>query len=139
MDEKLRELLALAFRTDPALEANTAIDAARAAESIDGEPARSYELAVPEGATFDWLLGSALPKLVYHLESVRARPPAFNGMVLSLFAGENLLFVHAEDFLPAAARLAGTTIEDLYARFGTGERRTSVSPSAPLKSLPAKP
>jgi hypothetical protein len=35
------------------------------------------------------------------------------------------------EVLPAAVRLAGTTVDDLYARFGTGEQRTGVSTTPP--------
>ncbi len=138
LDEKLRELVTLAFQTSPASQANAAITAAREAEAQGGEPVRSYELVVPADASSAWLLGTAVPKLVYHLESLRARPPAFEGLILSLFVGENIHFVRAADFLPAAARLTGLTLDELYARFGTGELRTAVRADGQLLALPSK-
>lgn len=170
-DGPLAELFALAWRTAPALEANTAIEAARRASAAgaileaaaargDGpalddpaavdawleergdavEPARSYELVVPAAAGWDWFAQDALPKLVYHLESIGAHLPGCAGVVVSLFAGDRLCFVGARELVAYAARRLGVSPEELARRHGTGEVRTALRdgpPGAPL-ALPAK-
>ena len=137
MDQRIRALLDLAFRIEPGLNANEAIAAVRAAGGLDGGPVRSYELILPADAAPDWLGQTALPRLVYHLESVRARAPGYDGAVIAAFAGDRLFFVRAAEFLPAAAALLGTTVADLYQRHGTGEARTAVRASdQPPLALP---
>ena len=137
MDQRIQALLDLAFRTEPGPNANAAIAETRAGSGPDGQPARVYELLVPADAGLDWLSGAALPRLVYHLESLRARAPSFGGSVVAAFAGDRLFFVRAADFLPAAAGLLGTAVADLYARHGTREERTAVKAGdQPLLSLP---
>jgi hypothetical protein len=140
VDDRLKQLLDLAFRVELAAQANTAIAEVREAEGSGAEPARSYELILGADATFDAFAQAALPRLVYHFESVRARPPSFGNTVISVFAGDRLLFIRAAEFLPAVARLLATTVDDLYARYGTGEQRTAVrdQPGPPL-ALPSKP
>ena len=137
MDDKLTELLALAFRTAPAAEANAAISEERAA-ATEGGAARSYELVLPPEAGWDWFLAGPLAKLVYHLESTRARPPSYGGLVVSVFAGDRLSFVRAGEFMAGAARLAGLSEDDLFARHGTGESRTAARDSQSLLPLPGK-
>jgi hypothetical protein len=134
---RVPELPELAFRTADAKDANAAIAEVREAEG-HGQPVRSYELIWPDDANEEWLLKSALPRLVYHLESLRARPPSFAGVVLSIFTGARLHFVRAADFLPAAGRLVSLTVEQMYAQFGTGEQRTPVDNAAPLLLPPGK-
>lgn len=139
MDDRLQKLLDLAFRIEPAAGANGAIDEVRRAEADGGQPVRSYELVLAPDATFDAFAEKVLPRLVYHLESLKARAPAFNGAVVSVFVGDRLLFVRAADFLPAAAGLLGTTVDELYRRHGTGELRTAAStPSGSPLALPQK-
>ena len=139
MDDRLRDVLSLAFRTVPAREANTAIAQARADAAEDGAaPARpmrddaggaplgrSYELVLGDDATFARFVAEALPRLVYHLESVGAHPPGCKGVVLAVFDDERLHFLRASDALPKIAALLGTTVEELFRRHGTGESRTA--------------
>ena len=132
MDEKLAALAAIGFRSVPASEANAAIAEMREACAAEGAPARSYELVVPAQADWAWLLSGPLGKLVYHLESTQARPPACGGVVVSLFAGDRLHFVRAGEFVAGAARLAGLSVDELFARHGTGELRTAArDPQSP--------
>jgi hypothetical protein len=139
LDDRLQKLLDLAFRIEPAAGANVAIDDVRHSEAQGGQPVRSYELVLAPDATFVAFAEKVLPRLVYHLESLKARPPAFNGTVVSIFVGERLLFVRAADFLPAAAGLLATTVDELYRRHGTGELRTAVpAPRGPPLALPPK-
>ena len=138
MDDKLASLLALAFRTVPAAEANAAIAEVREAAAAEGAHARSYELVLPAGADWAWLLSGPLGKLAYHLESTQARPPACGGLVLSLFAGDRLHFVRAGEFVAGAARLAGLSVDELFAHHGTGELRTSARDPQSVPLLPGK-
>jgi len=140
VDLRIRELLDLAFRTEPGASANEVIAEVRAGSGQDGGPVRAYELMLPPEADLDWLAQTALPRLVYHLESVRARSPSFDGTVVAAFAGDRLFFVRAADFLPAAATLLGTSVADLYAQHGTREARTAVTAgSQPPLALPPPP
>jgi len=138
VDARLAELLALAFRTVRGAEANEAIAAVRAEEGAAGQLARSVEVVLLPDATWSWFAHNVLPRLVYHLESVKARPPDYGRLVFSVFAGEKLRFVRAADFVPGAARLSGVTVGDLYDRHGTGELRTAVQDREHPLLLPAK-
>ena len=139
MDRRFAELLALAFRVEPAASANAVIAEMRDAD-VEGEPVRTYELVLPADPTLEWLQAGPLERLVYHLESVRARPPGFGGIVVAAFSGDRLLLLRAADFLPAVARLLGLTVDQLFARHGTRELRTAVREGPPaVLSLPGKP
>ena len=118
VDERISQLLDLGYRTVPAAEANEAIAQARheAAESgaaharplrsDDAPPAlsRSYELILDPDSDWEDFAENALPRLVYHLESVGAR---------------------AGDVVRRAAELTGISDEELFRRHGTGESRTA--------------
>ncbi|HWE24904.1 MAG TPA: STAUR_1299 family protein [Myxococcales bacterium] len=139
MDDRISSLLDLAYRTVAAADANTAIAQARqeAAESgaAHSRPlrndeaavalSRSYELVVDPEADWDGFAENVLPRLVYHLESVGARPPLYKGIVIAAFAGDRLHFLRAADVLTRAAELMGITVDELFRRHGTGESRTA--------------
>ena len=98
-----------------------------------------YEQAVPVFLDSDpdepWerFAREALPRLVYHLESVGAHPPSCKGMVVAAFVGDRLHFLRAGEVLRRAAELMGVAVEELVRRHGTGESRTAVSsPPLPL-------
>jgi hypothetical protein len=147
MDDRLARLLELAYRTAPAAEANRAISEAReeaaAAGAAASRPqralegalplARSYEMVIDPEASWDRFAAEALPRLVYHLESVGARPPSCKGMVVAAFVGDRLHLLRAGELLGRAAELTGVPVEELFRRHGTGEARTAVSsPPLPL-------
>ena len=95
--------------------------------------ARSYELVIDPGASWERFVAEALPRLVYHLESVGAHPPSCKGMVVAAFVGDRLHFLRAGEMLGRAAELTGVPVEELFRRHGTGESRTAVSsPTLPL-------
>jgi hypothetical protein len=139
VDDRLRELLSVAFRTVPAREANSAISRARAEAAEAGAAharplrddeeaaplSRSYEIVLADDATFARFAGETLPRLVYHLDSVGARPPACKGVLLAIFEGDRLHLLRAGDALAAAAKIAGTSLDELFRRHGTGESRTA--------------
>jgi hypothetical protein len=139
VDDRLRELLSVAFRTVAARDANAAIAQAREEAAKAGAAharplrddegavplARSYEIVLPDGATFARFAAETLPRLVYHLDSVGARPPVCKGMVLAVFEGDRLHFLRAAEALASAARLADTSVDELFRRHGTGESRTA--------------
>ncbi len=139
MEERLRELLEPAFRESPAREANQAIAHARR-EKAGGDPDdedapafRSYEMVL---TTWEAFVRELLPKLVYHLESVRAHLPECKGVIISAFLGERLYFLEAAAFIARACRMLGVTPEQLVRRHGTGESRTAVRD--PLLLAPPK-
>jgi hypothetical protein len=146
MDDALRTLIGLAWKTVPASEANDAIARARRAAAAgeaglaaapagaspvhddegDGALARSYELLLAPTATLTSFGQSQLPRLVYHLESIGAHLPHAGGVLLCVFEGENLHFLHTGEFITAAAQALGLTVEQLVEKHGTGESRTAV-------------
>jgi len=132
MDERLSQLLQLAFRTVPGAEANRAIAEVREELGRD-EPARSYELVFGTGLTFDKFAQELLPRLVYHLESIGAHLPACGEVVLAVFAEDRLHFIQARDLLKLAGTQAQLSPAELVRLYGTGESRTARK--APLKLL----
>lgn len=139
MDDKLDQLLRLSFRTVPAAQANEAIDLTRRREGqVDGGPARSYEVVLEPGADFASFAREQLPKLVYHLESIGAHLPEARGVLLAIFFGAELRFVHAGEAMARICQLLGQTPAQLVAQYGTGEVRTAVRSGPPL-ALPAPP
>lgn len=138
MDDKLRELLSAAFRTVRAQDANAEIAKARA-EAVEegatpsrklrndeGTPlSRSYEMVLDPTATFASFATEILPRLVYHLESIGARPPGFKGVLVAIFDGEDLHFVQAGELLGRAAALSSVPVDELFRRHGTGESHTA--------------
>jgi hypothetical protein len=150
MDDALRTLIGLAWKTVPAREANQAIARARraaaageeelsgetspgAAADDDGAPlARAYEVMLPPDATLTSFGQSQLPRLVYHLESLGAHLPHAGGVVLCIFEGESLHFLHTGEFVTAAGKALGMTPEQLVEKHGTGESRTAVRTGPPL-------
>jgi hypothetical protein len=139
MEERLRELLEPAFREVPAREANAAIARARR-EKAGGNPndedapaMRSYEVVL---TTWDAFVRDLLPKMVYHLESVRAPLPECRGVIVSAFAGDRLFFVEAREFIAGVCRMLGVTPGQLVRRHGTGESRAPARDS--LRLAPPK-
>lgn len=124
-------LFSRAFARAPAAQANSAIQSARESQ---GDQARSFEMVLPEGADLRWLERELLPRLVYHLESLGIRPPVYPGVFLSLFAGEDLLFIAVRELMAFSSEALGLTADQMYERWGTGERRT---PVRPVLALPA--
>jgi hypothetical protein len=148
MDARIARLLELAYRTAPAAEANRAISAAREEAAAAGAAAarplrnvdasaplsRSYELVIDPVSDWEAFAAGALPRLVYHLESVGAHPPSCKGVVVAAFVGDVLYFLRAGDMIARAAEISGIAVEELFRRHGTGERRTAVA--APPLALP---
>ena len=139
MDDRISALLDLAYRNVPAAEANTAIAQARqqAAESGaaparplredgPGVPlSRSYELVLDPATEWQRFEADALPRLVYHLESVGAHPPLCKGIVIAAFVGDRLYFLRAADLVRHAAEAIGISVDELFRRHGTRESRTA--------------
>src|SRR5437764_7552574 len=147
VDDGLRELLSAAFRTVRARDANVEIAKARAEAAEEGAAlsrrprgdedsaplSRSYELVLGPEATFASFAAEILPRLVYHLESIGARPPGLKGVLVAIFDGEDLHFVQAGDLLSRAAELSSVPVDELFRRHGTGESRTAQrGPPLPL-------
>jgi hypothetical protein len=134
LEPRLAELLQDAFGRTPAREANSAIARARRERAggdpdDEGGPAfRAYETVL---TTFDAFASGALPRLVYHLESIGAHLPECRGVIIAAFTGETLHFVDAKALIARACALLGVSPAQLVQRHGTGERRTAVA-SAPL-------
>lgn len=133
MDDRLDQLLRLAFRTVPAAQANQAIDLVRrGGGEAGGATVRAYEVVLGPDADFASFAREQLPKLVYHLESIGAHLPEARGVLLAIFAGAELRFVHAGEAMARICQLLGETPAQLVERYGTGELRTAVRPGPPL-------
>jgi hypothetical protein len=148
VDPRLARLLEIAYRTVPAAEANRAISEAREEAAASGAAAsrpprgggagaaplaRSYELVLDPEGQWEQFAAEVLPRLVYHLESLGARPPSCKGMVVAAFVGDRLHFLHAGEMIQRVAELSGISVEELFRRHGTGESRTAVTgPPLPL-------
>jgi hypothetical protein len=139
VDERISKLLDLAYRTVAAADANAEIaqarkdaadaGAARARPLRDDDDApalsRSYEMVIDPGAEWEGFAANALPRLVYHLESLGAHPPACKGIVIAVFVGDRLHFLRAGDLMAYAAEQMDIPVEELFRRHGTGESRTA--------------
>jgi len=138
MDSHITALLRHAFARAPAREANTRIQEVRDSLGAAAQ-VRSYELMVPPDAPLQWLADEVLPRLVYHLESLGVRPPAAPGVFLSLFVGDELLFLHARDVFAFASSSLGLSPDEMLTRWGTGERRTAIDDTEEPKPVLALP
>lgn len=128
MDQRLRDLFEPALATAPAADANEAIGRVRrgqgAGDAADPHAplARSWEIVLTGWEEF---VGEALPRLVYHLESLGAHLPGCGGVVVAAFDGDTLRFVLARDLIQRVCRSLGVSPLDLVERHGTGESRTA--------------
>jgi hypothetical protein len=131
-------LLDLAFERASALEANARIADLR--ERLGGAaPARSYEVVLPERSSLGWLSESLLPRLVYFLESVGARPPQAPGFFVSMFSGQELYFLHVNDVFAFASSALNLSLEDMLDRWGTHEVERPPARPSPPPLLPGLP
>ncbi len=113
MDDRIAALLKLSFRVADARDANAAIADVRG----DGKR-RSYEMVLAPDATFEQLAAEVVPRVVYHLECVRAHLPQCEGVFLSIFVGERLHFVEPALFLGLCGEYMGLSLEAMARRFG---------------------
>jgi hypothetical protein len=118
MSIDLSPLLARAFVTAAAVDANAALDDARAQAN-----GRSFEIVVPPAPDAAWLEGTLLKKLVYFCETTRAPLPACGNVFVSFFADERLCCVAASDVIAFAGEALGLSVEEMVLRYGTGEVR----------------
>ena len=137
MHASIAPLLALAFKTAPAAQANQAIAEAR--DEVGADRPSSYELLVPPEATLEAFSAQLLPRLIYHLESLGARGPGFTGVFFSLFAGDTLHFVKLSDGMPLMAAAVSKTFDELFAAHGTGEVRHAINLGDSTQPSPRQP
>lgn len=130
MDETLKPLVERAFGMASALEANAAIAEAR--DALHGARPTSYEVLVKDGQGLAELAAAVLPRLVYHLDSLGARPPQWGEVFLSLFVGEHLHFIHVAEAMPLLLETQGLAAHEALVRFGAFDRRRTEGASSPL-------
>ena len=112
----LEAVLALASSSVDAHQANGAICAERAAqEAVHGRAVLFEALAGAEG-DLDWLAGTVLPRLTYHLRAKKLRAPRAPGAFVALFVEERLYFLDARTLYDAVRDLAGWSEEELATR-----------------------
>lgn len=115
MDPKINGLLALAFRTASAMDANTEIATVRQELSERYGYAHSYEMILTD-LTWENLALSVLPKMFYHLScrgiSFRSAP----GVFLTIFRGDQVHFVSADSLIAYCRKVAGLEEEAFLAQ-----------------------
>ncbi len=118
MSDPLQALLAKAFRTAPAAQANQVISEVRVQEASAFAEALNYEIVLPAQGALEHLTTRALPKLVYYLECRGVRIPRCPHVFISLFMGETLHFIRCEDFLEQLVALTGLSPAEMVKRYG---------------------
>ncbi len=119
---ELESLLGKAFLRAHGREANDAIEVARREGAGARGPAVSYEVVLPAAEAAAYLTEKVLPRFVYFLDS-RGLPIAEpSGVVISLFLGEALFFVHAGDFVDWLSAKSGVSFADMQHRWGLPEK-----------------
>ena len=93
----LAGLLERAFLQCPARDANSAIAEVRGSWGVPGR-AVSFEVVLDDGLGWSYLRDSVAPQLARFLRSKRMRVDACAPVFLSIFSGESLYFVGAQDF-----------------------------------------
>jgi hypothetical protein len=114
----LERLLALAFARAPLEDANQAIARAREDRGVPGQPAVSYEAALPALDPDHHLAHQLLPRLVYFLDCRGAALPAAGGVFVSLFTPGGLYFLEAGPLVVALAAVRGLSLGELRHRYG---------------------
>jgi hypothetical protein len=118
VSDLLARLQALAFARAPLADANDAIARAREDRAGGGQPAVSYEAALPALDPEHHLTHRLLPRLVYFLDCRGARLPAASGVFVSLFTPGGLLFIDAGTLVVALAAERGLALAELVRRYG---------------------
>lgn len=118
MADVAESLLGRAFEQVPGTEANAAIARIREQHGSELGQALSYELVLPEGDVTEHLKATVLPRLVYFLDSCGAKLPQVQGVVVSIFRGDRLYFVHAADVIDELAKLSGLTPQQMVEKYG---------------------
>ena len=120
MSPLVQRLLDAAFGRAPLAEANQAIARAREARAEGGQPAVSYEVALPALDPDPYLTGRVLPKLVYFLDC-RGAPlvgGGGQGVFVSLFTPGGLHFIGAGEVVAALGAARGLDPAELRRRYG---------------------
>jgi hypothetical protein len=120
MEDRVAEVLALAFHRVPASEANEAMARLRESEGDEAQPALSYEVVLPREGGAEHLADKVLPRLVYFLHCRGARLPQCPGVFVSIFSGDELYFLRASDLVQALSRQTGLAPEEMVRRYGDG-------------------
>jgi hypothetical protein len=126
IEARLEALLNRAIRRVRATEANTAIAAMRAQEGTGNAPAISYEVVLPSSEPVNFLTDSLMPRLVYFLDCAGFKLPRCAGVFLSLFSGEDLFFIRAEDVVDELSKISGMSPAQMVEQFGEHDRQSEV-------------
>lgn len=126
MTPLLSRLLARAFESSPADQANEAIARVRAARLAAYGEAHSYEVAVPALGPDEYLTTKVLPKLAYYLDCRRGSLTGTPHVFVSLFVPGRLAFLESADVVSLLAEARGLSLEEVKRRYGeqgTGDPR----------------
>lgn len=118
MSPLLERLLAAAFSRGRLEEANQAIDRAREERGVGGQPAVSYEVALPALDPDQFLTHRLLPRLVYFLDCRGAPLVGARGVFVSLFTAEGLHFIDAGEVVAVLAAARALDPAELKRRYG---------------------
>ncbi len=119
---ELERLIATAFKQGPAAEANTLIEEVRVQLREELGAAQSYEVVL-DGRGWDYLREVVAPRLAFYLRGKRFHFDRCAPVFLSLFQGDRLYFIHAEDFYRTLRATLGLS-EESFAAMARGWEET---------------
>lgn len=122
LEPGLLAILSRAFHQARAADANQEIARVRQAQGGEVEPQLSYEILLPAREPLRYLVEEVLPRLVYFLDCRGATLPAASGVFATLFLGEELYFLRAQDLLEELGRLAGMSAGEMTRRWGASNQ-----------------
>ena len=117
LDEARPLFLERAFEQAPSQTANVAIDRIRQKMGA-GKEGVSYEIVWPSSTAPTGALERMASQLVYFLDCRGARLPEAPGVVVSLFVGDTLYFLHARDFVEQLSVCLRLPIADMVTQWG---------------------
>jgi hypothetical protein len=120
----------LAFRQGPAPQANQLIDEVRRATRDELGAAVNYEIVL-DGRAPDYLAREVAPRLAFFLRSKRYHVRQCAPVFLTMFLGDQVYFVHAQDFFEEL-RVAEGLAEETFAALARGWEESGRSAIAAL-------
>jgi hypothetical protein len=134
MNDSFQPLLRHAFREGPAEEANSLIDEVRRQVSAEWGRACNYEVLLT-GRSWTYVSQVVAPRLALFLRSKRLSVRSCGSVFLSLFLGDRLYFLGAEDFY-RGVRLAEGWSDEAFAALArtweeTGRAAAGALPPGP--------
>lgn len=118
MSELVQRLVAVAFESATAANANEAIEGVRALRRAALGQSHSYELALPVLGAEEYLKDQVLPRLTYYLDCQHRSPGGAPHVFVSLFTPDGLFFIESADVVALLAQARGLSLEEVRRRYG---------------------